>query len=611
MPSRDDGAQPPTHDLRALLGAGELSAGQQLFLSTDWAATPIGAPTTWSTVLQAAISTAMNTRFGMLVMAGPELVMVYNDAYAPFMGALHPAMGRPLAQVWADEWPTLRPMIEAVLTDREANFFTDFPLLTSRNGFPEEAWFTYSYSPLIDPRGGVVGLLNTVIETTDRVLATRRLELAQHLAQLGTTRHAGLGEAAAAVTAVLAEHRADLPFAGVYLLEDPEDTASALAFRAGHGIPSSTAPFGYAHAQLWLRAALGGAAQTVSDIDGTWEPVVTPGESGSGAAHTAVVLPLTPPGRATPVGVLVLGLSPHLRRDQDYRTFQELVANQVAGVLGDTLAHLTELAASAASRSMSEALQRSLLTEPVRDSHLQIVNRYRPAVLEAEIGGDWYDSFQCQDGATWLVVGDVAGHDQTAAATMAQVRNLLRGIAYTLHQSPAEVLTALDAAMTGLGVGRLTSVVAMRIERGPDRAVDGVRRVQWSNAGHPAPLVVRADGEVRALLAPAERILGAEPGSSRSDHEMVLHPGDGLLLYTDGLIERRGTDLDDGRAWLVERVAASRHQPLDDLCDELLSAVTEQAEDDIALLALRAHREDRRGREEAGPPGRQGGLPPT
>ncbi|GAA4309075.1 hypothetical protein GCM10023162_13990 [Klenkia terrae] len=572
------GGPAPQAALRAVLGPAEPTPCRALFAGTDWATTAIGAPETWSPTLRSAISTAMNTRFGMLVMAGPELVMVYNDAYAPLMGALHPAMGRPLPEVWADEWPTLAPMVEQVVTEQVANHFEDFLLMSSRNGFLEETYFTFSYSPLIDADGEVVGLLDTVLETTERVLATRRLQLAQQLGQTGAARHDDLGAAVAAVVEVLAEHRTDLPLAGVHLLTDVDDPGSPLLLHGGHGVPA-VAP-GTAE-EAWLRTALSDR-QTAEDFDGRWGAV--PAEIGDGPVRTAVALPLTPPGRSAAVGVLVLGLSPHLVQDQAYRTFQELVANQVAGVLGDTLAHLAERAAAETSRTMSEALQRSLLTDPVEPEHLHIAVRYRPATTEAEIGGDWYDAFRGQDGATWLVVGDVAGHDQSAAAVMAQVRNLLRGIAFTQH-SPARVLEALDAAMAGLGVDRLTSAVVVRVEPEP---TDGVHRLRWSNAGHPPPLLVPATGGAVPVGARVERILGAVPGSPRTDHDLDLRPGDGLLLYTDGLVERRTGNLDDAQAWLVGHVVGLRGLPLAQLCDELIAVVTDHAEDDIALLALRS-----------------------
>ena len=580
----DTGGEPTPDAVRAVLGPAAATPARRLFAETDWAATAIGAPETWSPTLRAVISTAMNTRFGMLVMAGPELVMVYNDAYVPLMGALHPAMGRPLPEVWADEWPTLAPLVEQVTTERVANHFADFLLMTSRNGFPEETYFTFSYSPLIAPDGEVVGLLDTVLETTERVLVARRLELAQQLGQTGAHRHDDLDAAVRAVVDVLAEHRADVPLAGVYLLSDVADPGGPLVFRAGHGVPVPASPAADPGTPdgAWLRVALVGR-RTTQDLDGAWGAV--PAEVGGGVVRTAVALPLTPPGRGAAVGVLVLGSSPHLPQDQAYRTFQELVANQVAGVLGDTLNHLAERSATETSRSMSEALQRSLLTDPVEPEHLHIAVRYRPATTEAEIGGDWYDAFRSQDGATWLVVGDVAGHDQTAAAVMAQVRNLLRGIAFTQH-SPARVLEALDAAMAGLGVGRLTSAVVVRVDRDP--TTDGLHRLRWSNAGHPPPLLVPASGGAVPVGARVERILGAVPGGPRTDHDLELRPGDGLLLYTDGLVERRTGNLDDAQAWLVGHVVGLRGLPLAELCDELIAEVTDHAEDDIALLALRS-----------------------
>ncbi|SCX43395.1 Serine phosphatase RsbU, regulator of sigma subunit [Klenkia marina] len=584
-----------------MLGPGSLTPVRQLFVETDWAATAIGAPDTWAPTLRAAISTAMNSRFAMLVMAGPELVMVYNDAYAPLMGGLHPALGRPLPEVWADEWPLLAPLVDAVRDDRVANRFSDFFLVTTRNGFPEEAYFTYSYSPLLDPDDQVVGVLNTVIETTEQVLATRRLHLAQRLGQVGAGRHADLGAAAAAAVDVLADHRADVPFAGVFLLADPDDPTSPLVAAAGYGLGALLGAETTPAAQQWLRRALDDRVRRTHDVDGTWGPVDdAPVGVGGGRVRTAVTLPLAPVGRSAPVGVLVLGLSPHLPGQVD-DPFHDLVAHQVVVVLGATLTHLADLAASAASRSLAEALQRSLLTDPVEPDHLEIVTRYRPATTEAAIGGDWYDAFLCADGSTWLVVGDVAGHDQTAAATMAQVRNLLRGIAYGEPASPAQVLTRLDRAMTGLGVGTLTSVVAIRVEQDAEQARAGLRRLRWSNAGHP-PLVLlpRGGARARVLSAPVDRILGADPTAARHDHEVDLDPGDGVLLYTDGLVERRSADLDEGVEWLLGAVSDLADRPVAHLCDRLLELVSHHAEDDVAMLALRAHPEDRPRPPEAG-----------
>ncbi|MCW2508231.1 MAG: putative sensor protein [Modestobacter sp.] len=266
----------------------------------------------------------------------------------------------------------------------------------------------------------------------------------------------------------------------------------------------------------------------------------------------------------------------------------EALANQCAQALERVSAQVDERRSAAANLSMAEALQRSLLTDPVQTPSLQICTRYVPAAQDAEIGGDWYDAFQCQDGSTWLVVGDVAGHDQIAAAVMAQVRNLLRGIAYTLQESPAAVLDAVDRAMAGLGVKALTTVVVMRVEQTDADSDVGVRRVRWANAGHPPPLLLNVDGSVTPLYSRAELLLGARPDVQRTDHEVLLPVGSGLLLYTDGLIERRNADLDRGLGWLSTAVLSWAEKSLDELCDELLDSVAAYADDDVALLALRS-----------------------
>jgi serine phosphatase RsbU (regulator of sigma subunit) len=241
------------------------------------------------------------------------------------------------------------------------------------------------------------------------------------------------------------------------------------------------------------------------------------------------------------------------------------------------------------SASVARVLQRSMLTDPAQPDHLELITRYLPAATDTEVGGDWYDAFPGPDGATWLVVGDVAGHDIAAAAVMGQIRNLLRGIAHAQQHSPARVLTALDHAMAGLGVPSLATVVALRIE--PTRGdATGVRHVRWSNAGHPPPVHLPLGGTPRPLDTLPEVLLGAVPDSARTDHELDLGPGDTLLLYTDGLTERRTADLDAGTRWLLDVLAAHAGDTLTDLCDHLVHAVADHVEDDVALLALRADR---------------------
>lgn len=251
-----------------------------------------------------------------------------------------------------------------------------------------------------------------------------------------------------------------------------------------------------------------------------------------------------------------------------------------------------EQRANASARAMSEALQRSLLTAPPEPEDLEIVVRYRPAAEQVQVGGDWYDAFFVGDGAVCLVVGDVTGHDRQAAAVMGQVRNLLRGIAYAVGEPPAAVLGVVDRAIRDLDVGALATAVLARVEQTEEQAERGVRLLRWSNAGHPPPLLVRADGSATMLRADPDLLLGLDVDSPRSDHTHELWPGETVVLYTDGLVERRGEDLDDGLAWLQTAAGQRCELSAEALADSLLAEVA-GAQDDIALLVLRAHPEDR------------------
>jgi serine phosphatase RsbU (regulator of sigma subunit) len=250
-------------------------------------------------------------------------------------------------------------------------------------------------------------------------------------------------------------------------------------------------------------------------------------------------------------------------------------------------AHLAQLRAEAAANRAAlrtaETLQVNLLGPPPQVDWLTTAVRYLPAGRHAQVGGDWYDAFVLPDGRTMLVIGDVAGHDAPAAATMAQVRGMLRAVASSAADSPATVLSTVDQVLADLHLHTLVTVAVASVV--PDR--DGTATVCWSNAGHPPPVLRCADGRVQLLDRPPERLLGVAPDVARSDHVLALHPGDTLLLYTDGLVERRTASLDAGFSWLLSAVQARGGEPLDQLCDELLAQLGGRGDDDVALLAVR------------------------
>ena len=264
---------------------------------------------------------------------------------------------------------------------------------------------------------------------------------------------------------------------------------------------------------------------------------------------------------------------------------------------GDLRTHLLE-ALYARSRRVAQAartLQRSFLSEPPDPDHLEFAVRYVPAAQEAQVGGDWYDVFQQPGGATALVIGDVVGHDTEAAACMGQLRGLLRGISYDSADGPAGVLTRLDRAMDGLRLKTLASVLVARLEQTQEEFDRGVTRLRWSNAGHLPPVVLYPDGSTEVLTrSPAELLTGVHVGAVRRDHEVTLPRGSTVLLYTDGLVERRDQLFDIGVQRLQTELTALRDRPLAELADELLSRVLpDRAEDDVALIAVRLHGEHR------------------
>ncbi len=243
-----------------------------------------------------------------------------------------------------------------------------------------------------------------------------------------------------------------------------------------------------------------------------------------------------------------------------------------------------------ANQRMAERLQLSLLSPPVQPDRLELAVRYRPATQGVSIGGDWYDAFLQPDGDTVLVIGDVMGHDIEAAAAMGQVKTLVRGIAFDRLEEPAGVLRRVDYAMVGLAVPTMATALVCRIEQDDADRRNGLRRLRWATAGHPDPMLLRGDGTVVDLEAPVGPPLGIGWLGPRANGDAVLDEGSTLLLFTDGLFERRGVPLDDGRAQVRDILARSADLPLDELCDRLLAEMLGGVvEDDVAVLAVRAH----------------------
>ena len=289
----------------------------------------------------------------------------------------------------------------------------------------------------------------------------------------------------------------------------------------------------------------------------------------------AVVVPLVARGR-------VFGAISLIRTGPDAAPFTDgdrALAQDVgrrAGLMVDNAAQYT------AQRSVAEQLQRSLLPDLPLVPGLVLGAAYEPSSTAAMVGGDWYDAFVLPDGGVGLVIGDVMGHDIAAAAAMGQLRSVLRTCAAD-GDPPALVLDRLDRLVSSFAMADLATVVYARI----DHRADGTALLTWANAGHPPPLVLAPDGTTSFLDEGRSVMIGAPSGESRGQAERVLAPGSTLLLFTDGLVERRGCDLDDQLDGLARTASGLAGDGPDALCRRLLATVRRDADtDDAAAIAV-------------------------
>lgn len=237
-------------------------------------------------------------------------------------------------------------------------------------------------------------------------------------------------------------------------------------------------------------------------------------------------------------------------------------------------------------RDMAETLQRQLLTPLPQVGHLEFAARYLPAQQASEVGGDWYDVFLLADGVTTMVIGDVVGHDLQAAAHMAEVRNMLRALAWDRKEPPSTIMRRLDEVMTHTSDAPMATAVFARVEG----REGGLWNLHSVNAGHPPPLLITTEGRARYLEDNHGPLLGVSAalhlGLHWPDAHEELPPQSTLLFYTDGLIESRDRPIGTGLDSLRRHAADLVHHDLEDFLDQLLVRIAPSG-DDVALLALR------------------------
>ncbi|MHA4773231.1 SpoIIE family protein phosphatase [Streptomyces sp. MSC1_001] len=281
-------------------------------------------------------------------------------------------------------------------------------------------------------------------------------------------------------------------------------------------------------------------------------------------------LPLIASGR--PVGSCILGFD----RPRGFSPEERTVLTALAGLIAQALERARRYdSESAVARGLQDALLPNRL--PVREG-VDTVGRYLPGTQGMDVGGDWYDVIEAGQGCLALVIGDVQGHGVAAAATMGQLRSAVRAFALGGHR-PQDVMSGTNRLLIDLDPGQFASCCYMLL----DPATGEVVAVR---AGHPQPLLLRPDGTTELLELAGGVVLGVDDRASYPVTRLRLAPGEVLALFTDGLVEQPGRDIDEGIERLRRALAAAASLPLTEAADRVIREARQATArpDDIALL---------------------------
>ena len=530
--------------LEPLAGRSEMGSRVAEF---DWASTSLGAADAWPAELRAAVQMCLSTRFPVLIVAGPERITVYNDSYAVILGGVkHPAaLGTPAIDVWPEIWEHIGPEFARVYETGEPTWHEDERLVIDRYGFPEECFFRWSFSPILDARGEAIGVLDIVTETTTSVIAQRRLgcltDLDAALADAGS-----VTEVCVASTTALDRWKPAVRMADVFLHVDDELILAASNRRGPHA-----------------------SAATLDDADRILHrPVVL---EASDRPVPTVTLPIGGQSGSEAVGAIVLALNDERPFDEGYVQFVELVAASIGAALDRTRRHDIEVDQY---RRIGDTLQQAML-EPASNFRT-VAARYLPASGNLAVGGDWYDVIQLPNGTRGLVVGDCVGHGLDAAAAMSQLRAATRSMLLQ-GLSPAETLDGLHHFSRSVTGAFNATAVCMVVN-----PAEG--ELTWARAGHPYPVVVRSDGvDWLDDVGGPPLGFGQEPKYRNSVRHLGLD--DLIVLYSDGLIERRGESIDEGFRRLEAAVAGQHGRGAKDVVDHLVTTLLPSTpRDDVVVV---------------------------
>jgi diguanylate cyclase (GGDEF)-like protein len=314
----------------------------QLIRSMDWSTSPLGPRELWPQSLRTAVSLSLASNFPIAITWGPHRVQLYNDGYRPICGDKHPhSMGQNFQECWQSGWPIIGGPFEEAESSGKSSFLENVRAFIDRYGYLEEGFFTASFSPIHDATGEIVGVFHPTIETTQQILAERRLRALRELA--GKTADARSIDQAIRLTAdALASHALDLPFVLIYSLDTELNQARLMAAAGlpsgGNASPESM-DLDSPNGPLWpvANALHCHHLEHLTDLDARFGPVIC-GPYGE-PIREAMLLPICMPGEDMPIAVAVAGISSRRRLDESYRMFYDMLRDGLTTALMNARAY--------------------------------------------------------------------------------------------------------------------------------------------------------------------------------------------------------------------------------------------------------------------------------
>nr|MDZ8037706.1 response regulator [Nostoc sp. CreGUA01] len=323
-----------------LLGGGEMGARMR---ELDWSKTSLGPAQHWPQSLKTAVRIMLTSRQPMFVWWGDELINLYNDPYKAIIGGKHPkALGQPASHVWREIWDQVGPRAESAMLKNEGTYDEALLLIMERNGYPEETYYTFSYSPVPNDRGETGGIICANTDDTQRIIGERQLKLLRELATR-TADARTFDEACTLTASCLETNPYDLPFAMIYLVDpDQQQVFLARTCRIGPNhiaVPQTVALNADA---VWPFAEVMATHQTklVETLEADFGSL--PCGIWQRSPHQAVAVPIAPSGQTGKAGILIAGLNPFRLFDDNYRGFIELIAAQIAASIANAQAYEQE-----------------------------------------------------------------------------------------------------------------------------------------------------------------------------------------------------------------------------------------------------------------------------